>query len=134
MNPPSDDNYGCDYCSLLCLPTTPTILVMATRSGKIYHSLVIVDDEVEEDTVCWFVYKIILLLSSLTFFYFKVIIHKPKETIPLSLALLSDIVLSDKVYVKLGIYYRGFLFLNSPTALIYNSPLTQFRKPISWPV
>ena len=48
INPPSDDNYGCDYCSLLCLPTSPVTLVLATRTGTVYHCLVIVGDD-EED-------------------------------------------------------------------------------------
>lgn len=49
MNPPSDDNYGCNYCSLLCLPTSPVTLVLATQTGTAYHCLVIVGDEEEED-------------------------------------------------------------------------------------
>lgn len=54
MNPPSDDNYGCDYCSLLCLPTNPVTLVLATQTGTVYHCLVIVGDEDEEvqNNVC----------------------------------------------------------------------------------
>ena len=68
MNPPSDDNYGCDYCSLLCLPTTPVTIVMATTKGVIYHCLVMVGKN-EDKTVGFREFKrvIAFLISSMAF-------------------------------------------------------------------
>ena len=52
MNPPSQDNYGCDYCSLICVSSNPTIVVMATESGTLHHCLVMESDaEESEDEV-----------------------------------------------------------------------------------
>jgi len=45
MNPPADDNYGCNFCTLLCLPTTPVTLALATKTGTVYNCVVIVGDE-----------------------------------------------------------------------------------------
>ena len=52
MNPPSQDNYGCDYSSLLCMETTPTTIMMATKKGVIHHCLVLedTDDNVSSQT------------------------------------------------------------------------------------
>ncbi|KAG1664575.1 Nuclear pore complex protein Nup88 [Nymphon striatum] len=41
MYPAADDNYGVDSCSILCLKSNPLILVVATCSGAIYHSIVL---------------------------------------------------------------------------------------------
>lgn len=53
MHPPAEDNYGVDACSLLCLSTTPSTLVVATAAGFIYHCVVLdqegVDGEIELD-------------------------------------------------------------------------------------
>lgn len=49
MNPPADDNYGCSYSSLICLPTTPITLAMATQTGTVHHCLVLPSQE--EDIV-----------------------------------------------------------------------------------
>ena len=50
MNPPAEDNYGCDFCTLLCLPTTPVTLALATKTGTVYHCVVIVGDEEIDET------------------------------------------------------------------------------------
>jgi len=39
MSPPADDNYGVDACSILCLETTPPIIAICTREGKVYHAV-----------------------------------------------------------------------------------------------
>ena len=41
MYPPADDNYGIDSCSIMCLQTTPPIVVIAMCSGKIYHAILL---------------------------------------------------------------------------------------------
>ena len=41
MFPPAEDNYGSDACSILSLPGDPTVLVIATVDGRIYHSIVL---------------------------------------------------------------------------------------------
>lgn len=41
MFPPAEDNYGYDACSLLCLHSTPTTIVIATATGMIYHCLLL---------------------------------------------------------------------------------------------
>lgn len=44
MYPPTDDNYGIDSSSIMCLPTTPPIVVIAMSTGKIYHAILLKDD------------------------------------------------------------------------------------------
>ncbi|XP_064459760.1 nucleoporin 88-like isoform X1 [Ornithodoros turicata] len=39
MQPPSEDNYGVDGYSLLCLPSPVPVLVIATTAGTLYHCL-----------------------------------------------------------------------------------------------
>lgn len=41
MYPAADDNYGLDACSLLHLPTTPPLLIIATQDGHLHHSLIL---------------------------------------------------------------------------------------------
>ncbi|XP_059828897.1 nucleoporin 88 [Hypanus sabinus] len=48
MHPAAEDNYGYDACAILCLPSVPNILVIATQSGMLYHCVVLEGDE-EED-------------------------------------------------------------------------------------
>ncbi|XP_014468354.1 PREDICTED: nuclear pore complex protein Nup88 [Dinoponera quadriceps] len=55
MYPPSDDNYGIDSCSIMCLQTTPPIVVIAMCTGKIYHAILlreILDDD-DDDRKTW---------------------------------------------------------------------------------
>ena len=55
MMPESDDNYGGEFCSILCLKTSPTIVVLATKNGCIYHCILL--DSESDDTqleVCIF--------------------------------------------------------------------------------
>ena len=58
MVPESEDNYSGDFCSILCLKTTPTVVVLATRNGVIHHCIVLEDEDVqdgnEEVRVCVF--------------------------------------------------------------------------------
>lgn len=52
MYPSTDDNYGIDSCSIMCLQTTPPIVVIAMCTGKIYHAILlreILDDENDKD-------------------------------------------------------------------------------------
>lgn len=41
MYPSADDNYGVDSCSIMCLETTPPLVVIATNNGKLYHSILL---------------------------------------------------------------------------------------------
>merc|ERR1711962_1639908 len=49
MNPPAADNYGCNYCSILCLPSSPVTVAMATQMGTVHHCLVLACHEDEEE-------------------------------------------------------------------------------------
>lgn len=49
MYPPADDNYGIDSCSIMCLQTTPPIVVIAMCSGKIYHTIMLKEEFRDED-------------------------------------------------------------------------------------
>lgn len=46
MYPPADDNYGVEACSILVLDTVPNVVVVATSSGTLYHSVMLKIDEV----------------------------------------------------------------------------------------
>ncbi|KAM9732827.1 LOW QUALITY PROTEIN: nucleoporin 88 [Menidia menidia] len=48
MHPAAEDNYGYDACAILCLPCVPSILVIATETGTLYHCVVLESEE-EED-------------------------------------------------------------------------------------
>lgn len=41
MQPATLDNYGGDACSLLCLPVSPPVLVIANRTGNIHHAVLL---------------------------------------------------------------------------------------------
>ena len=41
MQPAALDNYGGDACSLLCLPVSPPVLVIANRTGNIHHAILL---------------------------------------------------------------------------------------------
>ncbi|XP_076325192.1 LOW QUALITY PROTEIN: nuclear pore complex protein Nup88 [Tachypleus tridentatus] len=49
MHPPAEDNYGVDACSVLCLPSVPPVLVIATSSNIIYHSVILPSDSTAKD-------------------------------------------------------------------------------------
>ena len=49
MMPESDDNYGGDFCSMLCLKTSPTIVILATKGGRIYHCILL-DSQSDDDS------------------------------------------------------------------------------------
>lgn len=49
MYPAAEDNYGYDACAILCLPCVPSILVIATETGTLYHCVVLESEE-EDDT------------------------------------------------------------------------------------
>ncbi|KAJ8044244.1 Nuclear pore complex protein Nup88 [Holothuria leucospilota] len=48
MHPPAEDNYGLDACSILCLHSTPPVLVVATSAGFLHHCVLLnsYEDEV----------------------------------------------------------------------------------------
>ncbi|XP_046841184.1 nucleoporin 88-like [Xenia sp. Carnegie-2017] len=46
--PPAEDNYGVDSCTIICFPTNPIVVAIATCGGLIYHCVVL---ESEEDDV-----------------------------------------------------------------------------------
>ncbi|GAB1599612.1 nuclear pore complex protein Nup88-like [Argonauta hians] len=43
VHPPAEDNYGTDACSILCLRTTPPVVVIATNEGKLHHCIVLTE-------------------------------------------------------------------------------------------
>lgn len=49
MYPPADDNYGIDSCSIMCLQTTPPIVVIAMCTGKIYHAIMLKEETINDD-------------------------------------------------------------------------------------
>lgn len=52
MYPPTDDNYGIDSSSIMCLQTTPPIVIIAMCSGKIYHAILLretINDDHSDD-------------------------------------------------------------------------------------
>lgn len=49
MNPPAADNYGCGYCSILCLPSSPTTIAMVTQMGTVHHCLVLSSQDEEDE-------------------------------------------------------------------------------------
>ncbi|XP_022451794.1 nuclear pore complex protein Nup88 isoform X4 [Delphinapterus leucas] len=50
MHPAAEDNYGYDACAVLCLPCVPSILVIATESGMLYHCVVLEGEEEDDQT------------------------------------------------------------------------------------
>ncbi|XP_053375397.1 nucleoporin 88-like [Mercenaria mercenaria] len=50
MYPPAEDNYGTDACSILCLQTTPTVVVITTCDGRLHHCVLLPKDP-EETTL-----------------------------------------------------------------------------------
>ncbi|XP_060594751.1 nucleoporin 88-like [Ruditapes philippinarum] len=44
MKPPAEDNYGTDACSILCLQTTPTVVVITTCDGRLHHCVLLPKD------------------------------------------------------------------------------------------
>ncbi|XP_003968630.1 nucleoporin 88 [Takifugu rubripes] len=48
MHPAAEDNYGYDACAILCLPTVPSTLVIATETGTLYHCVVLESEEEDE--------------------------------------------------------------------------------------
>lgn len=50
MYPSSADNFGIDSCAVLALPSNPPTIVIAEPSGKIYHAIMIENDEVNEQS------------------------------------------------------------------------------------
>lgn len=49
MYPPADDNYGIDSCSIMCIQTTPPIVVIAMCTGKIYHAILLKEELNDDD-------------------------------------------------------------------------------------
>ncbi|KAF7218724.1 nucleoporin 88 [Nothobranchius furzeri] len=48
MYPAAEDNYGYDACAILCLQCAPSILVIATETGTLYHCVVLESEEEDE--------------------------------------------------------------------------------------
>ncbi|XP_038054719.1 nucleoporin 88-like [Patiria miniata] len=49
MHPPAEDNYGLDACSIMCLHTSPVVLVVATSGGILHHCIVLSGDEDDDE-------------------------------------------------------------------------------------
>ena len=39
MLPPAEDNYGIDSCSIHVMKTNPSIVVIATATGRVHHCI-----------------------------------------------------------------------------------------------
>lgn len=50
MQPAALDNYSGDACSLLCMPVSPPVLVIANRNGNIHHAVVLPRDVTATDS------------------------------------------------------------------------------------
>ncbi|XP_032830353.2 nuclear pore complex protein Nup88 isoform X1 [Petromyzon marinus] len=48
MHPAAEDNYGYGACSLLCLRNSPSVLVIATETGTVYHCLLLEEAQTED--------------------------------------------------------------------------------------
>jgi len=44
MYPPAEDNYGTDACALLCISTSPPVVVIATCDGRLHHCVLFSKD------------------------------------------------------------------------------------------
>jgi hypothetical protein len=53
MCPPAEDNYGVDACSILCLDTSPPVIVMATCDGSLHHCLVLPTSATDSKDKVW---------------------------------------------------------------------------------
>ncbi|KAJ8681137.1 hypothetical protein QAD02_016924 [Eretmocerus hayati] len=51
--PPTVDNYGTDSCSIMCLQTTPPIVVIAECTGKIYHAILLNENNEDDEKRTW---------------------------------------------------------------------------------
>ncbi|KAK0041191.1 nuclear pore complex protein Nup88 [Biomphalaria pfeifferi] len=52
MNPPADDNYGVDACSIVCLPTSFPVIIISTMEGRVHHCVQLpgaAEDESEQE-------------------------------------------------------------------------------------
>lgn len=49
MQPPAEDNYGVDACSILVLKTTPMVVIIATTTGRIHHCVALTTDDYDSD-------------------------------------------------------------------------------------
>ncbi|XP_028320513.1 nucleoporin 88 [Gouania willdenowi] len=53
MYPAAEDNYGYDACAILCLSCVPSILVIGTKTGTLYHCVVLEPEEDEDAVDHW---------------------------------------------------------------------------------
>lgn len=61
--PPSDDDYGMeDASSLIVLKTTPPMVVIATSSGRVYHSMLLSFGTNDENVGESYVMRMIFIL------------------------------------------------------------------------
>ena len=51
MYPSAEDNYGVDACSVLCLDTSPPVLVMATCDSQLHHCLILPATQTDSNKV-----------------------------------------------------------------------------------
>ena len=49
MLPSAEDNYGSDSCSISVLDTSPTVIVIASMGGKLYHCIALWMSNEEDD-------------------------------------------------------------------------------------
>ena len=49
MFPPAEDNYGTDASAIICLSSTPPVIAIATREGRLYHCVVLCGEK-DSDT------------------------------------------------------------------------------------
>lgn len=72
MYPPTDDNYGIDSCSIMCIQTTPPIVVIAMCNGRIYHAILLketLEEEENDKKVRYISSTVLQKLNSIGFFF-----------------------------------------------------------------
>jgi hypothetical protein len=68
MHPPAEDNYGVDACSIAVLGTSPMVVVIATRDGKLHHCVVL-DSNTEDSTLQVFIFAKCLKFLQLLYYF-----------------------------------------------------------------
>ena len=68
IRPASEDNYGVDACSIICLPTQPVVIVISTLNGNIFHAIVTDTESEDHDvSICSFIlYMVWVSISPVT--------------------------------------------------------------------
>ena len=49
MLPSAEDNYGTESCSIRVMKSSPSVIVIATATGKLYHCIALWSNNFDED-------------------------------------------------------------------------------------